>query len=80
MPDSNSQRVAKNTFYLFIRMVLVTLVSLYTSRVVLKVLGFDDFAIYSVVGSVVVFFSFFKTALNNATYRYIAYELGTRNT
>ena len=79
MKDSNSQRVAKNTLYLFIRMVLVTLVSLYTSRVVLKVLGFDDFAIYSVVGSVVVFFSFFKTALNNATYRYIAYELGTRN-
>lgn len=79
MPDNNAQRVAKNTGYLFFRTFLVLLVSLYTSRVILQTLGFEDFGLYNVVGSVVVFFSFLQTALNNATYRYLAYELGTGN-
>lgn len=80
MAESNAQRVAKNTGFLFIRTTLVLLVSLYTSRVVLRTLGFEDFGLYNVVGSVVVFFSFLQTALTNATYRYLAYELGTGNT
>ena len=79
MAESNAQRVAKNTGFLFIRTFLVLLVTLYTSRVVLRTLGFEDFGLYNVVGSVVVFFSFLQTALNNATYRYLAYELGTGN-
>ncbi len=68
--------MAKNTIFLYFRMILVLLVTLYTSRVVLKVLGFEDYGIYNLVGSVIVFFGFFKTALTNATYRYIAYSLG----
>lgn len=77
MVHSNSQTIAKNTIYLFVRTLLVLLVTLYTSRVILKTLGFEDFGLYNVVGSIVIFFSFFQTALNNATYRYLAYELGT---
>ena len=77
MKGTNAQRVAKNTGYLFIRTFLVFLVTLYTSRVILRILGFEDFGLYNVVGSVVVFFSFLQAALNNATYRYLAYELGT---
>ena len=77
MAGSDSVRVARNTGYLFVRMVLVLVVGLYTSRVVLKALGFTDFGIYSVVGSVVVFFAFLKLALSNATYRYIVYALGS---
>lgn len=80
MPDSNSKRIAKNTGYMFIRMILVLVVGLYTSRVVLRVLGFEDFGLYNVVGSVVVFLSFLKMALTNATYRYFAFEIGTGNT
>jgi len=76
MSESNSQRVAKNTGFLFIRSVIIFIVTLYTSRVVLKVLGFEDFGIYNVVGSVVVFFGFLQGTLNGATYRFIAYELG----
>lgn len=79
MVESNAQRVAKNTGYLFIRTFLVLLVTLYTSRVILQNLGFDDFGLYNVVGSVVIFFGFLQTALNNATYRYLAFELGTGN-
>ena len=80
MAGADSVRVARNTGYLFLRMILVLLVGLYTSRVVLNALGFTDFGIYSVVGSVVVFFAFLRLALTNATYRYIVYALGTGDT
>lgn len=79
MSEQNSQRVAKNTLYLFLRMILVMGVQLFTSRIILQTLGFEDFGIYNVVGSVVVFFSFLQAALRNATYRYLAFELGTGN-
>lgn len=55
------------------------LVSLYTSRVILRTLGFEDFGIYNVVGSVVTFLSFFQAALRNATFRYLTFEMGAGN-
>ena len=73
MATSNVKQLARNTIFLYFRMILVLLVTLYTSRVVLKVLGFEDFGLYNLVGSVVVFLSFFKNALTNATYRYLAF-------
>lgn len=76
MEERNTKRLAKNTIYLFIRMILVMGVSLFTSRVVLQALGFEDFGIYNVVGSVVVFLSFFQAALRNATSRYLTYDIG----
>lgn len=60
-------------------MMIILFVNLYTSRVLLDVLGIEDFGIFNLVGSVVVFLSFFQSALNNATYRFFAYELGTQN-
>lgn len=80
MAESQIKQLAKNTVFLYFRMILVLLVTLYTSRVVLRVLGFEDFGIYNLVGSVVVFFVFFKTALTNATYRYLAFAIGERKT
>ena len=77
--NNNLNRIAKNTGFLFIRMLLVLLVGLYTSRLVLKSLGIEDFGIYNVIGSIIIFFSFFKNALTNATYRFFAFELGRNN-
>lgn len=48
--NPNSKRIAKNTLYLYIRMAVLMVVSLFTSRVVLDKLGVEDFGIYSVVG------------------------------
>ena len=47
MPEANNTRVAKNTLFLYFRMILIMLVSLYTSRVVLAQLGISDFGIYN---------------------------------
>ncbi len=74
-----SKRIARNTLFMFFRMLLVVGIGLYTSRVILNTLGIEDFGIYNIVGSIVVFLMFFKNALTNATYRYLAYELGKQD-
>lgn len=76
MENSNAKRLARNTGLLFIRMLVVLVITLYTSRVLLKVLGFEDMGIYNVVGSVVIFCAFLKKALTSATSRYLNYALG----
>jgi len=73
---SNNKRIAKNTIFLYIRMLVLMLVSLYTSRVVLAALGVEDYGIYNVVGGIVVLFTFINNAMITSTQRYLNYELG----
>lgn len=61
-------------------MILMTIISLYTARVVLNVLGFDDYGIYQVVGSVVILFSFLNNGLSAASNRFITAEIANNNT
>lgn len=77
--SENNKRIAKNTLFLYIRMLLIMGVSLYTSRVVLRVLGVEDFGIYNVVGGVATSFVFFSSSLSNATQRFFNFELGRGN-
>lgn len=77
--SSHNKRIAKNTIMLYFRMIISLIVSLYTSRVVLNTLGVEDFGIYSVVGGVVMMFSFFSTTLSGATSRFLTFELGREN-
>ena len=69
-------RIAKNTLMLYVRMFVLMLVGLYTSRVVLAALGESDFGIYNVVGGVVAMFTVISGALNSAVQRFITFELG----
>lgn len=72
----NNRRIAKNTLYLYLRMIISMVVSLYTSRVIIQVLGIDDFGIYNIVAGVIVLFSFVSTSLKNSTQRFLSYQLG----
>lgn len=72
----NNKRIVQNTLFMYLRMLLVMVVTLYTSRVVLSVLGVDNYGIYNVVGGVVVLFTFINQAMATATQRYFSYELG----
>ena len=75
--DSNrGARIARNTLMLYVRMLVLMLVGLYTSRVVLEALGETDFGIYSVVGGVVAMFTIISGALNSAVQRFITFEMG----
>ncbi|OUP32147.1 oligosaccharide flippase family protein [Bacteroides sp. An19] len=77
--SANNKRIAKNTLLLYVRMLFMMAVSLYTSRVVLNALGVEDFGIYNVVGGVVAMFSMLSGSLSAAITRFITYELGTGN-
>lgn len=57
--SENNKRIAKNTLFLYVRMLLIMGVTLYTSRVVLHVLGVEDFGIYNVVGELHLLLFFF---------------------
>ena len=61
---------------LYFRMIIVMVVGLYTSRIVLSVLGVEDYGIYNVVAGVVVLFTFASNAIATGTQRHISYELG----
>lgn len=78
MPDKigNNKRVLKNTVYLYIRMLITVLVSLYTSRIILQYLGVVDFGILNVVGAVVSMFGFITSAMTNASTRFFSFALG----
>lgn len=73
---SNNKRIAKNTLLLYIRTILIMLVSLYTSRIVLNTLGVEDYGIYQAVGGVVAMFSVISGALSNSISRFITFGLG----
>lgn len=79
MPSPENKRVAKNAVALTLRMVLATLVGLYTSRIVLGALGVVDYGIYGVVGGVVGMASFLNAAMAGATSRFITFEMGRGN-
>lgn len=76
---SNNKTIAKNTLFLYFRMMFVMAVSLYTSRVNLSVLGIVDNGIYQVVGGIVALFTFLNSSLSGATSRFLTYELGKSN-
>lgn len=74
--SQNNKKLAKNTLFMYFRMLLTMAVGLYTSRVVLQTLGVEDFGIYNVVGGIVILFTFINSAMSTVTQRHLAYELG----
>lgn len=76
---SDNKRIVKNTVFLYARLLVVMLVSFFTSRVILEVLGVSDYGIYNVVGGVVTLMSFLNGALGASTSRFLTYELGKGN-
>ena len=72
----NNKRIAKNTALLYVRMLLMMAVTLYTSRVVLNALGVEDFGIYNAVAGFVLMFGVISGSLSAAISRFITFELG----
>ena len=64
----DSKRIAKNTGFLYIRMLLIMAVTLYTSRVILNALGADNYGLYNLVGGIVSMLAFLNGPLATATY------------
>ena len=76
---SNNKRIAKNTAVLYIRMIVMMIISFYTSRVMLNALGVEDYGINNVVGGLVAMFSLISGSLSGSVSRFITYGLGKGN-
>lgn len=72
---SSNKRIAKNTIILYLRMMIILCIGLYTGRLVLNSLGVEDYGIYNVVGGFVTMFTFLNGAMATATQRFITFEL-----
>lgn len=77
--SNQAKRISKNSLYLVVRTVLIMIVSLYTSRITLEVLGEEDYGIYSLVAGFVLFFGFINISMERGTSRFLMYEKGTGN-
>lgn len=77
--SSNNKRIAKNTLFLYFRMGLVLIVSLFTTRVILQGLGIEDYGINNVVCGFVTMFSFLNISMSNGVQRFYNYSLGGTN-
>ncbi len=75
----NYTRIAKNTFFLYARLVVVLLINLYTTRIVLEVLGITDYGIYNVVGGFVSLFAILNSTLSQAIQRFYNYSKGEKS-
>lgn len=74
--SSSNRRIAQNTLFLYVRLVIVMAVNLFTTRVVLDVLGVEDYGIYNVVCGFVSMFGFLNTTMTNCIQRFYNYEYG----
>ena len=74
--SEGSRRIARNTLLLYVRMLVLMFVGLFTSRVVLAALGETDYGVYNAVGGMVTVFTFVTTSISAAISRYLAFEIG----
>lgn len=78
-PESKSKRIASNTIVLFVRMLFITLINLYTVRWVLKGLGTEDYGIFNAVAGVVAMSTCVSSILSLSTQRFYSYAIGQNN-
>ena len=74
--STNKKRIAKNTFMLYIRMLFLMIVNLYTSRVILQALGVEDYGVYNAIAGFIAMFSMVSSAIAGAISRFITFVLG----
>ncbi len=74
-----NKKVLKNTIILYVRQIILILISLYTLRLVLNMLGVEGYGIYTVVAGIVALASFLPSAMSSATQRYFSFALGRKD-
>ena len=75
MNDGADKRLAKNSIVLYFRLILTIAIGLWSSRILLKNLGFDDYGLYNVVGGVITMFGFINASLTSSVTRFITYNI-----
>lgn len=74
-----SDRVIKNSIFLYGKMGITMFLSLYTTRLILGSLGSTDFGIFNIVGGAIAMLSFFNMALATSIQRFLSVAKGESN-
>ena len=74
--SANNKLIAKNTLFLYFRSIIILGISLYTSRVVLDVIGVEDYGVYNLVGGIVTMFAMISSTIASASQRFITFAIG----
>lgn len=77
--SENNKRIAKNTIYLYVRMMVFLLLGLFTSRITLNALGVHDYGLLNVVGGILGILGFFSGLLTQGSARFLTIGLGKGN-
>ena len=67
--EAKNKRLMSNTILLYVRMIVVLLITFYTTRIILQTLGVEDYGIYNVVSGFVAIFGVLNKCLTTATNR-----------
>lgn len=79
MEESRSKHIAKNTAFLYIRMLIVMLINIFSVRYILKGLGVVDYGVFNVVAGLVTMFTSLSSIVSSATTRFHSYAIGEGN-
>lgn len=74
--EQSNKRIVKNTLYLYIRMLVMMLLSFFSTRIVLNILGVSDFGVNNVIGGLVAMFTLLNSILQTGTRRFLALNIG----
>ncbi len=74
--SDNNKKIANNTIFLYFRMVITVIVSLFTVRVVFKALGVENYGIYNAVGGIILSMTFISKVLALASQRFFSISIG----
>ena len=77
--SQNYKRIAKNTIMLYLRFLIILFISLFTSRITLQALGFNDYGLYNVVGGFVTLLAFMNGYLSQGTVRFLTFQIGLKD-
>lgn len=76
---TSAKRIARNTLFMYLRLLVTVPLALYTSRILLQQLGVDDFGIYSAVGGIVSLFAVLRGAFSSSTQRFYNYAIASED-
>lgn len=73
------KRVIKNAAFLYLRMLLLIVITLFTTKLLLEYLGVVDFGVYSLVWGIVLLLGFFNNSITNSVQRFLNINLANKD-
>ena len=74
--NQNNKRIARNSLMLYLRTIIITIVSFYTTRITIQLLGAEDYGISNVITGIIGFMAIITNSMINASQRFLAFDLG----